>query len=120
MAPRERPPCASFRWKKPALTYPTHISELFTLTTCEAAPLTAYLRTTEDSNLIPNHDVEVNDERKRLPGGEYHVQYESTGLAQLYDRSPRRESNRSTFLDILTIRSSTSSQATCLRTSPMH
>ena len=45
------------------------IAELFTFTFCEAAPLTAYLRTTEDSNLIPDHDVEVTINVNDIPAG---------------------------------------------------
>ena len=48
----------------------TDISEIFTLKFAEAAPLTAYIRTTEDSNLIPGHDVEVTLNIDDIPAGQ--------------------------------------------------
>jgi hypothetical protein len=48
----------------------TDISEAFTLKLCEAAPLTAYIRTTEDSNLIPDHDIEITLNINDIPEGQ--------------------------------------------------
>jgi hypothetical protein len=46
------------------------ISEVFTLKFSQAAPLTAYIRTTEDSNLIPDHDVEITLNVNDIPAGQ--------------------------------------------------
>jgi hypothetical protein len=47
----------------------TEIATIFTLITCEAAPFTGYLRTTEDSNLIKDHDIEITMNVNDFPEG---------------------------------------------------
>ncbi|HTK76552.1 MAG TPA: hypothetical protein VL371_14900 [Gemmataceae bacterium] len=46
------------------------IDEAFTFKTGQAAPFTAYLRTTTTSNLIPGHDVEVTLNINSIPAGQ--------------------------------------------------
>ena len=47
----------------------TDIGEAYVLTTNQAAPLTAYLRTETTSNLIPGHDIEATCEIQDVPAG---------------------------------------------------
>jgi hypothetical protein len=48
----------------------TDVADIFTLKFSQAAPLTAYLRTTPTSNLINGHDIEVTLNINNIPAGQ--------------------------------------------------